>query len=230
MDFKKGPPTSQAIARQRCLCSFSYPVHFLSHLAEATIRSDPAPSWTPDHQLKVPFSVANDSRLFVISLSSDLANPTNLFVPLSTFLTHINTIREGQEERLFSWDEWGPSGSRMTNLQMASEVWVCHVFGTKSVAIEEEGHGRLVVSIYDFNQLAYRRERSRIGGPTTGTQFISANDRTYCGKSAFNMITTSLPHRRWTIPLSAASTVDAVMCSEDNIIIVGVRTLPQAAY
>jgi hypothetical protein len=237
MDFKKGSPAFQAVEPTDFLCSFSYPFATpVTRIMDMTIRSDPAPSWTPNHQLKVPFSVANDDRLFVISLTVLHApDPVYLFVPLSTFVTHMSTIDEGQEGRLFKWEDWGPSGSRMIDLLLPSEVWVCHVFGTKFVTIDEdadvhfrldEPEDRLVVAIYDFNQLAYRREFNRTrGGPVTGTQFVSS-DMSCCRPN----VTASLPYRKWTIAVDKLSAADAVMCSEDNIIIVKVCTLPKVSY
>jgi hypothetical protein len=110
VDFKKGSPGFQAGGPTDFLCSFSYPFAIpVSRILNTKINSDPAPLLTPNIQSKVPFSVANDHCLFVISFTIQRASHVYLFVPLSTFATHMSTVDEGQEGRLFKWEDWGPS-------------------------------------------------------------------------------------------------------------------------
>ena len=143
------------------LCSFRYTV-FSSTFTPITIllRSDPSPDWAPHPSLHVPFSVSRKDRLFVATIwMLEVHVPICLLslFPASTLLGKIEGIPAGETRRRFTWDEWGPSGSRLLLAPSThTSVWVCYVYGMTFAMAYRQGSQKMIVT-YDFNQLEVRR-------------------------------------------------------------------------
>ncbi|KAI0356942.1 hypothetical protein OH77DRAFT_183926 [Trametes cingulata] len=210
------------------LCEFHYPA-LTDNFAVIglSIRSDPAPNWTPSPGLKVPFHVARQDRLFVITLGVIHGNmqviPLISLVPSSTFLACLDKIAPGETRRAFEWSEWGPAGSRlMPGLPTHSSVWVCYVYGMTFVMSARSGSQRVVMTL-DFNQLAVRRARQQ-GRKRDTYSAINDDNRLSAPSGVFTEeVKTSLPHIiRRSGPLGAEGEghFDAAMISEDSLVLV----------
>ncbi|KAH9927976.1 uncharacterized protein BXZ73DRAFT_48599 [Epithele typhae] len=145
------------------LCTFQYPEFSpICTTHSVTIRSDPAPHWTPHPSLHVPFHVAHGDRLFVITLWVLEAGGTWLgllsLAPTATFLRALGSLPPGETRRDFPWDEWGLHGSRLIAAPRThTTVWVCYVHGQTFVLPQPDSQ-RAVLAL-DFNPLAVRRWR-----------------------------------------------------------------------
>ncbi|OBZ79706.1 hypothetical protein A0H81_00991 [Grifola frondosa] len=112
IDFLKTPADTQDIKDVDFLCTFHYPT--LSPLATPlamTVRSDPAPSWKPHHDLLVPFYTSREDRLIVVTLwvaDRLVVRSLLLLVPSSILLSRVNSLAPGEFKRHFPWEEWGP--------------------------------------------------------------------------------------------------------------------------
>ncbi|KAI9056374.1 hypothetical protein FKP32DRAFT_1639392 [Trametes sanguinea] len=225
------------------MCAFHYPAlgeNFAT--ISMSIRSDPAPNWTPNAAHKVPFHVARQDRLFVITLWVVQGNmhilPFISLVPSWTFLDCIRTLSPGETQRIFDWHEWGPTGSRLIPAPPThTSVWVCYVYGLTFALSIRQGTQRGIVA-FDFNQHAVRRvqaqeerERAEMGPQAWATQqgsrrkLVQADDRVFHPPSVFkDEVRTSLPYiLRKTAqfaPEEGEGHFDAVMISEDSLILV----------
>lgn len=125
------------------------------------IRSDPAPVWTPDDKQQVPFHTAHTDRLLVVNYTVIVAASVRglqLYVPSSTLLQHVNSLEEGVTLHVFSWDSWGPTGSRLAKRTIDSLVWVCYVFGMKYITPQPyHHHGERMFSVMDYHPLRVRQ-------------------------------------------------------------------------
>lgn len=197
-----------------------------------SIRSDPAPTWRPN--TNVPFYTARQERLFVMTLwVAEGANITTLvlFVPTSTILSHLPKPATEDSKRRFSWDEWGPSGTRMCMAPAGhSMVWVCYVSGLSFVAPYRNGNqvleppmGPKMVQLFDFNQLAIQQQLANQKEDDEGAMKIVTGPSEVPVQDVFiSPIRTSLPYR-WKanrVPYNPAHTFDAVMLGEDAIVTV----------
>ncbi|KAG2350184.1 hypothetical protein BDR05DRAFT_954285 [Suillus weaverae] len=205
-------------------CAFLWPeFDFWTSPMTISIRSDPSPAWQHNPEARLPFSTAPGERLFIITVS--LVNngriaSYNMFVSADTLLSHIETLPMEVPCREIKWDEWGSTGTRLMRSLSQPSPWVCYVFGTKFVSLAEPTHtSPQTLEIWDFNQLAMKRDAKVQGGTSNhvrGTTVI-------CNVFA-NEIHTSLPYRviKRTLPprSSPEPFFAAVMCSEDNIILV----------
>ena len=223
IDFKASSCLAGSVEEAEFLCSFRYPKFssVVSEVIEMTIRSDPSPSWTPNSELKVPFSSATQNRLFVVTLliirRGHMHQDTiTLFVPSSTLLRHIETDR-GVGGRLLKWKEWGPDGTRMIPFLFYQPVWVCNVFGMKAVTFGDDVDP-LTITVYDFNQLVLRRAL-QTEPDSREDAGVEEGDKS-AGKLFLHFIETSLPYSKRTRVLDMGEEVDGLLCSEDNLIIV----------
>ncbi|KAI0325496.1 hypothetical protein GY45DRAFT_1374683 [Cubamyces sp. BRFM 1775] len=147
------------------LCAFHYPpLNDNFATVSMSVRSDPAPNWTPSPELKVPFHVARQDRLFVITFWVVEGNmhiiPFISLVPSWTFLDCIRSLAPGETGRVFEWSEWGPSGSRLIPAPPThTSVWVCYVYGMTFAMSLRQGSQRVIVTL-DFNRLAISRARA----------------------------------------------------------------------
>jgi len=232
VDFKSSTDAVVSVENAEIHCSFDFPpISPAFFPVNITIRSDPAPSWIPSRQLQVLFSTSDNNRLYVVTMWIRAARELHhvvLFVPSSTFLGHLGGISADQVPYSFAWDEWGPAGTRMMRIPRSSEIWVCYVFGSKFVTSQLQAHSsRATFAIYDFNQLACRRALQPCCASHTGSGFVQRSGRVTRGLFESTVVT-SLPYRKQKLSLEIGpgeGPVDAVMCSEDNLIIVGVCIL-----
>lgn len=218
----------------------AFTFHF-PRLAENTfipnmqIRSDPAPIWTPDPKLAVPFFTARHNRLYVISLVLVNGNfLTILFYALgNTFLSLIKQAG-GQGNKQFSWDRWGPEGSRLIIPRRAlSPTWVCYVYGTRCVSTRRQSRTKRVC-LYDFNQLALRwskQQDARMSDINNAVEddglegclvCVTAPTRFEAGEIFEEDVETRLGYRMgyWTVPGVTPGMSLEAMCSEDGLVLV----------
>ncbi|KAH9903456.1 hypothetical protein C8Q73DRAFT_742509 [Cubamyces lactineus] len=228
------------------LCAFHFPpLNDNFATVSMSVRSDPAPNWTPSPELKVPFHVARQDRLFVITFWVVEGNmhiiPFISLVPSWTFLDCINSMAPGETGRVFEWSEWGPSGSRFVPAPPThTSVWVCYVYGMTFAMSLRQGSQRVIVTL-DFNRLAINRARAEQqqqqqqqeeGGGGEGAEkpwgdrkkLVLEDDRPFQPANIFSEeVRTSLPYiMRKTTPFGAEGEghFDAVMISEDSLVMV----------
>ncbi|KAI8989158.1 hypothetical protein BD414DRAFT_486239 [Trametes punicea] len=224
-------------------CAFHYPA-LADNFAtiSMSIRSDPAPNWTPNPALKAPFHIARQDRLFVITLWVVQGNmhilPFISLVPSWTLLDCIRKLAARETMRVFDWAEWGPHGSRLIPAPPThTSVWVCYVYGLTFALSIRQGTQRGVVT-FDFNQLAVRRlqevearEAAEMGPMAWALQqgtrrmLVQADERTFQPPDVFkDEVRTSLPYiMRKASPSSSEEGeghIDAVMLSEDSLVMV----------
>ena len=213
------------------VCSFRFPqLRTSADPLKLEIRSDPSPSWTPNSGLNVPFYVAENNRLYVITLWLGVHNvlhSVTLLAPLPTFLSCMDGSISHRIDNVFQWSDWGPKGTRMLmNRIPPSAVWVCYVYGLKYVALrKDQNRKHFVVDVYDFNQPALRRALHKNHDTNTETYVI---DPSVLGEDDIfeDAVETSLPYRLRTLPLDLRSIAHvAIVCSEDSLIIVDVGLL-----
>lgn len=246
--FSDGP---QHVLRTKAVTLWYPPLRDNVTMISFEVRSDPAPSWQPDQASLPPFHLASSNRLYVVSLwvaveGENIPQLLVLFLPSRTLT---NVFRSYEDELRSSegvyvaWANWGPEGSRMTVSQVPhSAAWVCYVYGSRYVALEahQKGMERVWCRVYDFNDLPIRRGRTEVdqknviteeaefSSQLCDTTVYQAGPMTVKGGRIFqNDVTTSLPFR-WRsaeLDILASERNCAIMCSEDNIIVVDVSAL-----
>lgn len=191
------------------------------------IRSDPAPSYTPDPSLAVPFFTSRENRMYVVTISfADGRHVRSfvLFIPSSTLISRVNALREDERHSSIPWEDWGPTGTRLMPSLGQSNVWVCYVYGMRFVVPQDvQEDGITTIHVYDFDP------------PRVTLSSHPSNHNTYYTTEATSLdtqgtfesiITTSLPYRITKTSLRTGDLgVSAVMCSEDNLLIVWVRLI-----
>ena len=225
LDYKKESGEKHAVEDAEHSYSFRYPpLGATANPIKFEIRSDPSPSWAPDSGPQVPFYIAKHNRVYAISLwllVDSHSRSTMLLVPSATFLSCMGGSSH-RTSNSFPWSDWGPRGTRMLTPRIPpSEVWVCYVYGLKYVAIRKDKR-RLAVDVYDFNQRALSRALQ--GKRDTDNEICAIDPSIFEEGKIFEHTTeTSLPYRIRTLPLDLKSTAHiAVVCNEDNLIIVDV--------
>lgn len=192
------------------------------------IQSDPAPTHVPDPSLSVPFHTNRDNRIYVVTIlltDGQRIRTFVIFVPASTLTTHLSLLKEPKN---IPWEDWGPMGTRMIPTPGHSNVWVCYVYGMRFVApLEIGGSGSTSIRVYDFNPLPIKRMAGQDRELDRDATYITEASDLDTQDVFEDIVTTSLPYRMSKVSLER-STIDggrfgAVMCSEDNLIIVGVR-------
>ena len=238
VDFRKHSSQSTDIQDVDYQCAFDFPeMEETGMTVSLSIRSDPAPTWTPSQNLHVPFHTSRQDRLFVNTLwVADGHNITSLllFVPSSTFLSRMSTLEAEDMQYRFSWDEWGPTGTRMRVAPTGhSMVWVCYVFGLSFASpyrngreVFERPRGPKMIQIFDFNQLAVKKAETEGGEEDPDEDKITIPIITESEVRVTGVFTqpirTSLPFL-WSqkkIPYNPRHTFDAVMLGEDAIVTV----------
>lgn len=214
------------------------------------VRSDPSPSWQPDQSSHVPFHLAKTQRVYVVSLwvvveGENVADLFVLFVPRRTLMNVVNSCEEelkSSDAVYVAWANWGPEGTRlMLSPVPHSGVWVCYVYGTRYIALEAHQRGleKVWCRVYDFNDLPIRRgqtevdeeniitEDKEINPHICDTVVYHAGPTTIKGGRTFqDDVTTSLSFRYKSVELDilASERNCAIMCSEDNIVVVDVSS------
>ena len=229
LDFKAESNERHAIEEADHICSFRYPpFRSTAHPIKFEIRSDPGPSWAPDSSLKVPFYLARYNRVFAISiwlLVHGRLRSVTLLVPLATFLSCMDGSSPHRTADVFQWSDWGPQGTRMLMPRIPlSDIWVCYIYGSKYVALRKDKK-QFAVDVYDFNQRALSRTRQK--KHDTDDEIYAIDPTIFVEGEIFEeAIETSLPFRLRTLPLDLRSIAHvAILCSEDNLIIVDVGFL-----
>ncbi|KAH7929334.1 hypothetical protein BV22DRAFT_1029582 [Leucogyrophana mollusca] len=218
------------------LCAFDYPpFDRTTDTLAMSIRSDPTPVWTPHPKHPVPFTTARLHRLYVITTwvrNGDDIVSYDLFVPSGSFLSHIHRVSPGTTRRNFDWDEWGPMGTRLMRSPPHSSIWVCYVFGTKFVFLRiptqnavQFRNGSRTVEVWDFNQLALKRDLSLGKHVDDENARWHTDDTSIVSDGVFaGAVRTTFPYRVITRALPPQSPqmpkFQQAMCSEDSIILV----------
>lgn len=151
-----------------------------------------------------------------------------LFVPSSTILSLMIDLKP-DDRKVFTWDEWGPNGTRMMKVPMGhSFSWVSFVYGMTYLAPIWAGD-RWGFQLYDFNKLGLRRRFVDADSESPGghDDYLVARSTVWPPGTFSTVVTTSLPYRCRQLklhqPLAPNSSMlwQAVLLSEDSIIAVG---------
>lgn len=171
----------------------------------------------------VPFSTARDNQLFVarlrvFDLDEGEIKIFGVFFPLSTLLHPIERLPPQSEGRNFSWNEWGPSGTRMIALNLPN-VWVCFVHGSKFVYCDP---GTSQLRLWDFNPnpIHYDAMVNQDAGDSA-MDTVTSESEVYGG--FVSAVKTGLPYRiaARDFPVTDSSmVVCAALVSEDTILVV----------
>lgn len=232
--FKHAGTDRDILVHADSICRFRLPQ--LSPLVadcSVFIRSDPAPAWTPHPDLKVPFYTARNERLFVLTLrvfeATGHLHCLLLFIPSSTLTSRIDDLAPDDENRTFTWEDWGPTATRLIHAPpRMTHVWVCYVFGTKFV-FKRIVNNKTAVCIMDFNTLPVKRRKAEAGDemePGLEDSSYETTVTTIPAGTVFNdLVSTSLPFRSHTLVFDSPSQngpipLTAVMLSEDSLILV----------
>ncbi|KAG2154684.1 hypothetical protein DEU56DRAFT_769753 [Suillus clintonianus] len=206
-----------------CFCAFMWPeFNFWTSPVTFSIRSDPSPVWQPNPEARLPFSTAPGDRLIIVTaclVYNGHVAYYDMFVSAGTLLSHIAALPTEVSSHEIDWDEWGPTGTRLMRSLSHSSPWVCYVFGTKFVSLVATQTSPQTLEIRDFNQLALKRDAKVQDGIIDHVR-----DTTVIRRVFANEVHTSLPYRVIQRTLPPRSSTEpffaAVMCSEDNLILV----------
>lgn len=202
-----------------------------TNVQDIRIRSDPAPIWTPDPKLAVPFFTARHNRLYVVTLCMvhGIFRTVYLYALGDTFISLIKQA-DGQNKQ-FAWDTWGPDGSRMiVSPSVHSRTWVCYVYGTRCVSARGRRRTRRI-DVYDFNQPALRwheHQDARKPDMSNAVEDGEPERRLVCitvptvleaGDIFWEDVETRLGFRmgRWSVP---EDMLLEAMCNEDGLVLV----------
>ena len=231
VDFFEGNGEVTNLEEAEFVCAFHYPTMMESAVPLGmSIRTDPAPNWTPHPNSQVPFYIAHGDRLLVITFTVwsvlEAHMQTLLFVRTSTLLSHVEAMG-GETKRHLQWDEWGPSQTRMMRApRIHSSVWVCYVFGLRFVTMSKWRGKPKGIEVYDFRLHAgdRRTEQSSVSdGEDDEGGWMNAETQMPGGIFS-DEVATSLPYQMRTIvpaPSEGKRAWESVMLSEDTIIIMG---------
>lgn len=239
VDFAACPKEATGLNGLQYQCAFEFPPMLPNAgVIAISVRSDPAPNWTPNPDLKVPFYTARGDRLFVITMwVAEGANVTALLllVPSSTILEKLNSLSSEERGRRFEWEEWGPSGTLLRHAPHEhSMVWVCFVFGSTFIAPFRPGHpqallppfGPKMVQIFDFNQVAIKRlVKEGVENESEVSHVISRPTTLTLSRIFPSPVVTTLPYRwrKTPVPHHQTHTFGSVMISEDAIVTVTIN-------
>jgi hypothetical protein len=235
-DLTAGPLARVRIDNWPYVCTFCCPnPGSLTMALDIGIQSDPAPHHMPDPELSVPFCTGRENRMFVVTILTTDGHTIHtfvIFIPTFTLTKHIAALTSDKGRVSFPWDVWGPDGTRMILSPGHSNIWVCYVYGMRFVAPHEtRGTGSTTIRVYDFNPLSIKRAVAANREADGNTTYVTMATSLDTSGIFENTIITSLPYSMSKVSLET-DTVDggkfgAVMCSEDNLIIVGVRVCVQ---
>ncbi|KDQ30956.1 hypothetical protein PLEOSDRAFT_1075174 [Pleurotus ostreatus PC15] len=193
--------------------SFRFPtLSDRAHLTEITIRSDPAPQWSPSSETQAPFYLARAAKLYVVTFWVILGNNArgiSVFIPAATLL---NRVTSADAATVVDWENWGPRGSLLLKSWIhPGSVWVCYVYGEKYVSFHPAGENTQSVVVFDFNEAAALRS-----GP------MPEQPSVYKEKNIFkDEVVTNIPYRATLCRIQSGPAHG--MCSEDAILLVDPR-------
>lgn len=210
----------------KSIFTFEYPeLHPDVFISEIGIHSHPGTR--SQIHTAAPFSEDTEDFLLVVNLWLVVDGVLRClvhFIPASHLLSYIESqptsIRDG-----LSWPLWGLHKTRMLFTDKnPSDVWVCDVAGMKFVISENSPDEKSYFArLYDFHQLALRKDASRTGESVLG---IELNDTVINQEEAFDLaVSTSLPYRTGRLHLEDVHAHCAALCSQDNIVVVDVSCL-----
>lgn len=238
-DLTIGPFSRTAIDSSPYICSFFFPSPgpWTAGL-DIVIQSSPAPSHMPDPTLSVPFFTCLENRIFVVTILLTDGHSIQtyvIFIPSSTLTEHIAALPCKKGRVNIPWDAWGPTGTRMLPSPGHSSVWVCYVYGMRFVAPHEvRGTDSTTIRVYDFSSLPIKRAIAAGHESDDSTSYVTAATFLDTWGAFEDIVTTSLPYRMSQLSLERddvdGGQFGAVMCSEDNLIIVGVRDFTSASF
>jgi hypothetical protein len=238
-DLTTGPFSRGELETSLYICSFLCPSPGPWTVAlDIGIQSDPPPSYMPDLDLSVPFFTDRQNRLFVVTIkltNGFFIETFVIFIPSSTLTEYIATLSCHERRRCVPWEAWGPKGTRMMPSPGHSSVWVCYVYGMRFVASHGGRGTGTTIHVYDFNPLSIKRAVAAGRESNENTTYITTTTSLDTSGKFEDVVTTSLPFRVSRLSVETTAAVDggnfgAVMCSEDNLIIVGVRGFKSAFF
>ncbi|RPD76057.1 hypothetical protein L226DRAFT_570267 [Lentinus tigrinus ALCF2SS1-7] len=250
LDLQQTPRPSEPIFLTELgyLCAFSYPVLDVeSTIPSMTLRADLGPGCTHSPSVAVPFSVSRNDRLLVVTLEVLHRRPdmTTLlsFIPSSTLLSLIETLPpSGRRGHSFAWQEWGPAGSRFHSASSRfSTDGSCYDYVNGAAFAQHfqipSYHSRLIIELYDFNQLACRRMHSSVGkraGAETDRSMVVTEPTVLVGpgRHIFEQeVTTSCPYiRRQVVLFDQKNDFIALLLGEDSLILVSNKEISKPFY
>ncbi|KIM47851.1 hypothetical protein M413DRAFT_439532 [Hebeloma cylindrosporum] len=185
------------------------------------IRADPGTSCAKNSG--VPFALDTQTFIIVVTLcvigmDSVIKNFVH-FIP-SEFLLSVVESSGGRSAAPLDWSSWGPLNTRLlATAESPSDVWVCYVYGNKFVISEEVGQYGYSGRLFDFSKrkLWNVDKDDGPGAPASiNTQTLIQADENLL----VDDVDSHLPY--WSRPFSLENGHShcAVLCSEDNIILV----------
>jgi len=202
---------------------FLYPEFADVYDLHMEVRADPGTSSATDS--RVPF--ASDTQTFILVVTLCVVGIDSFsrnfvhFIP-SEFLLSVVESSDGKSAAPLDWSRWGPLNTRLLlTPEEPSDTWVCYVYGSKFVISEKAGRHGYSGRLFDFNKRKLWND-DKDDGPgapasiNTGT-LIKAEDNLLVDD-----VYSHLPY--WSRPFSLEDGHRhcAVLCSEDNIILVDV--------
>ena len=197
--------------------TFGYP-EFHTLCLDINIRTDPSPSYQPN---STPFLQDTSHVLFVVSFSMDNYSARQYliqFLPSSS----LTSFLKNENKSYYEWKKWGPHGSRLLFSSPYSRNYF--VNGWKYATLEDDtSHDGFVARLYDFNQVAIKRNYKDTmdeGTCTNGNSWVyqRAGTTVIPGLSKF-LAKTTLPYRSRVLPLEDVHERCLVHCAEDQLII-----------
>ncbi|KAF9462092.1 hypothetical protein BDZ94DRAFT_1261927 [Collybia nuda] len=223
VNFREEPKELRSVQGIKHIFFFRFPtLHAGIIPIRFEIRSDPSPGWTPNSNIRVPFFTAQYNRLYVVSLWLLVGSRMRcvmLFAPSATFLARIQ--KDMPEDRIYEWSAWGPRGTRILLPRTPpSDIWVCYVNGSRYVTLRKDKK-QFALDVYNFNHRGVLRSLNLAGDTDIKSKCVTDARLPEGGTIFQSTVETSLPYRIQTLLLGLKSIMNiAVVCSEDNIIIV----------
>lgn len=205
---------------------FLYPEFADVYNLHMEVRADPGTSFAANS--RVPFT--SDTQTFTLVVTLCVVGIDGIesfsrnfvhFIP-SEFLLSVVESGDGKAAAPLDWSGWGPLNTRLLlTPEEPSDIWVCYVYGSKFVISEKAGQHGYSGRLFDFNKRKLWND-DKDDGPGAPA---SINTRTLI-KAENNLLVddvySHLPY--WSRPFSLEDGHRhcAVLCSEDNIILVDV--------
>lgn len=163
-------------------------------------------SSNPSPHSHAPFGISPNDVLFAVIFELRPGNSRwfNLFIPTSVVLSCLQKSRDNLTKKIYHWDEWGPSNTRMLVYPRRLAERYHSLLGWRRLARQGAVDSPdLQYEVYDFNPALIQRElyEDSTSPPTAGPRVMLAP--TVINLPHFkDEITTSLPYHvtKVTIP------------------------------